>query len=273
MRAGITFRYGLVIDTPDCTHSQALAAACPSCHLILCAPQEGDGPVEDREPVYSRDAYHQHSSARVRKVAMQDVPSLEPHTLDFALVRQLRIDTSVDQQAGASSACFLWCLLCLLVPPLSVSCFLPAGQCLVFSWLRSSFLCLIALSCPLLSFSLHSSRARRPRCLHACVLPSPASGTTAPRRARATDGAPRAEIESVIGLLWGLVKEGGYLGVLHDVNQIIVVVDADGNLWEHYADYPKVPASAAASSARERQLDSHAPPIVSVDNARVRWSG
>ena len=35
--------------------------------------------------------------------------------------------------------------------------------------------------------------------------------------------------------MWGLVRGGGYFGVLHDVNQIIVVVDADGGLWEHLA--------------------------------------
>ena len=93
----------MVIDTPDCAHSRALALACPSCLLILCAPQEGDGPVEEEEPFYSRDAYHAQSGARVRKVAMQDVPSLEAHTLDFTLVRQLRIDTSVDQQAEIES--------------------------------------------------------------------------------------------------------------------------------------------------------------------------
>lgn len=133
MRAGVTFRYGLVIDTPACTHSHALAAACPSCDLILCAPQEGDGPFEDREPIYSRDAYREHSSARVRKVAMQDVPSLEPHTLDFTLVRQLRIDTSVDQQAGASSGFVLY-----LYQRASVS-FLPfALRLYLFLSLRSS---------------------------------------------------------------------------------------------------------------------------------------
>lgn len=90
----------------------------------------------------------------------------------------------------------------------------------------------------------------------------------APCRGYAPDGAPRTEIESVIGLLWGLVKEGGYLGVLHDVNQIIVVVDADGGLWEHYADYPKV--LAPTPRARERRADSHARRTILVDSVRAR---
>ena len=34
---------------------------------------------------------------------MQDVPTLEANTLDFIFVRQLRIDTSVDQQAELES--------------------------------------------------------------------------------------------------------------------------------------------------------------------------
>lgn len=143
---GVSMKYGLIIDTPKCEISLAMAAACSSCNLILCAPQEGDGPQEEVEEVFSRDMYRAHAHARVRKVAMQDVPSLQANTLDFIFVRQLRIDTSVDQQA---------------------------------------------------------------------------------------------EIESVIGLMWGLVKQGGYFGFFHDVNQVIIVVDADGGLWEQYADYPK----------------------------------
>jgi hypothetical protein len=39
----------------------------------------------------------------VRRVAMQDVPTLEANSLDFIFVRQLRIDVSVDQQAELES--------------------------------------------------------------------------------------------------------------------------------------------------------------------------
>ena len=104
---------------------------------------QGDAPAEEEdEAVVTRQAYAATAQARVRRLRMQDVPSLEAASLDFIFIRQLRVDSSVDQQA---------------------------------------------------------------------------------------------EIESVLGLMWGLVRGGGYFGVLHDVNQIIVVVDSDGGLWEHLA--------------------------------------
>jgi hypothetical protein len=42
---------------------------------------------------------------------MQDVPTLEANTLDFIFVRQLRIDTSVDQQAELESVLVIFFLL------------------------------------------------------------------------------------------------------------------------------------------------------------------
>ena len=137
---GAAVRWGLVIDTPSCEHSGALLEACPSCELVLCVPQLGDGPIEEAQaPAFSRAHYRAHSRARLRIVSMQEVPALEAQSLDFLFVRQLRIDSAVDQQA---------------------------------------------------------------------------------------------ELESRLGLMWALVREGGYFGFLHEPQQIIIVLDADGNLWE-----------------------------------------
>ena len=55
---GVALSHGLVIDTPKCEHSAMLARACPSCRLILCAPQLGDGLEEEEEEVYTRESYH-----------------------------------------------------------------------------------------------------------------------------------------------------------------------------------------------------------------------
>ena len=61
-------------------------------YLYIHITQLGDGFLPDEDaPVLSRAAYQAHATARLRTVAMQDVPGLAAASFDFVLVRQLRI--------------------------------------------------------------------------------------------------------------------------------------------------------------------------------------
>lgn len=55
----------------------------------------------------------------------------------------------------------------------------------------------------------------------------------------------KAEIESIIGMAWGLVKPGGVIMVISDKDQLIVLQDEDGNLFLDHADYPGALKAAA----------------------------
>ena len=54
-----------------------------------------------------KKAYAATAQARVRRLQMQDVPSLEAASLDFVFIRQLRVDSSVDQQESTNTDALL----------------------------------------------------------------------------------------------------------------------------------------------------------------------
>jgi hypothetical protein len=58
------------------------------------------------------------------------------------------------------------------------------------------------------------------------------------------------EIESTIGMAWSLIKPGGSIAIVSDADQLIVVSNADGELFLDYADYP----GALGASAKELGL-------------------
>eukprot|EP00281_Chroomonas_sp_CCMP1168_P007373 CAMPEP_0206261334 /NCGR_PEP_ID=MMETSP0047_2-20121206/27594_1 /ASSEMBLY_ACC=CAM_ASM_000192 /TAXON_ID=195065 /ORGANISM="Chroomonas mesostigmatica_cf, Strain CCMP1168" /LENGTH=474 /DNA_ID=CAMNT_0053688531 /DNA_START=110 /DNA_END=1535 /DNA_ORIENTATION=- len=55
----------------------------------------------------------------------------------------------------------------------------------------------------------------------------------------------QAEISSLVGMAWGLVRPGGVLGILSNKGQTIVLINPDGEMFLAYADYPGTLQQAA----------------------------
>ena len=72
----------------------------------------------------------------------------------------------------------------------------------------------------------------------------------------------KAEIESIVGTTWGLVKPGGVIGILSDKDQQIVVKDADGGLWLDSVDY----VGALKSGARDSGFGEVRDPTILFNN-------